>query len=212
MKSRRIARSTAALCATALAVGLALEAGGAAPAPTSAPREILGKTVERVLAVLADDALTEEQRRARIEEIAHERFDFRTMSRLVLARDWKRLSETQKEEFQREFTRFLANDYGDRIERYEQERVEILSDRAEPRGDVTVLTRIAGGEYDGALVDYRLRQSGEDWLVIDVVIEGVSLVSNFRDQFREIMSRGGPDQLLVKLREKNGPAAAELAE
>ena len=75
--------------------------------------------------------------------------------------------------------------------------------REEPRGDVTVQTRVIGGQFNGASVDYRLRKTGEEWRVIDVVIEGISMVSNFRDQFKAVVSSGGPDLLLKQLREKN---------
>ena len=52
-------------------------------------------------------------------------------------------------------------------------------------------------------VDYRLRERGGDWRVIDVKIEGISLVSNYRDQFHEVLSQGGPEKLLAQLRERN---------
>jgi phospholipid transport system substrate-binding protein len=52
-------------------------------------------------------------------------------------------------------------------------------------------------------VEYRLRSRAGTWRVIDVKIEGISLVSNYRDQFHEVLSRGGPDQLLAQLRERN---------
>ena len=67
-----------------------------------------------------------------------------------------------------------------------------------------------GGEFDGATVDYRLRSKKGPWLVIDVTIEGVSLVSNYKDQFKEVLASGGPDLLIQKLREKN--AAGETDE
>ena len=67
-----------------------------------------------------------------------------------------------------------------------------------------MLTKIVGGEFDGATVDYRLRsKDGSPWLVIDAVIEGVSLVSNYKDQFKEVLGSGGPDLLIQKLRDKN---------
>ena len=125
------------------------------------------------------------------------------MSRLVLARNWKRFSKEQQVEYVSEFKTYLSNNYGNRIERYDQEEVEILSARDEPRGDVIVQTKIAGGQFTGALVDYRLRKTAGEWRVIDVVIEGISMVSNFRDQFKAVVSSGGPELLLKKLKEKN---------
>jgi phospholipid transport system substrate-binding protein len=191
--------------AALIGAGIAGGAGRAATEP--GPREVIEQTVEAVLAVLRDSSLSQGDRRAAIEAIAYERFDFTTMSKLVLARNWKRFSAEQREDFMREFKDYLADSYGQRIDRYEQEEVEIAGEREEPRGDVTVQTRIVGGEYAGATVDYRLRGRTGRWLVIDVVVEGISLVSNYRDQFREVLSNGGPDHLLGKLREKNASSA-----
>ena len=193
-----------------LAVSLGLAAAVQA-AEYAAPeaRAAVQKTIDEVLTVLRADGLNTEQRLGRIEKIAYARFDMRTMSRLILARNWKRFSEKQQEEYVREFKRYLANNYGSRIERYEQEEVEILGERQEPRGDVTVRTRIVGGDFENATVDYRMRKRGGDWKVIDVIIEGISLVSNFRDQFKAVLARGGPEHLLEQLREKN--ASGELA-
>lgn len=193
--------------------GLALLAGAwsaaADAAETGMPRQIVEQTVERVLGVLRQELPTPE-RRARLEEIVYDRFDFRTMSRLVLARNWKKFDEGQREEFVTEYRTYLANSYGARLDRYAGEEVEVVGERQEPRGDVTVLTRVAGGEYDGALVDYRMRsKDGGPWLVIDVIVEGVSLVSNYRDQFKEVLANGGPEELLRRLKEKNAAGVAD---
>ncbi len=180
-------------------------------AESSGPRSVIRETVDAVVAVLDDAALGTDQRRARIEEIAKQRFDFVTMSRLVLGRNWKSLSGAQQEEFQREFQALLSESYGRRIDRYEQEKVEILGERAEERGDVTVQTKIVGGQANDIQVDYRLRQRDGAWRVIDVVVEGASLVSNYRSQFAEVLSKGGPETLLKRMREKKLPTDGATA-
>jgi phospholipid transport system substrate-binding protein len=167
--------------------------------------------VDQVLAVLGDPKLSHDAQRDRITEIAYERFDFPTMSKLVLARYWKRFDAAQREEFQKEFKSFLARRYGDRIDRYEQESVEITGERAEKRGDVTVATLIKSPKASAPIVvDYRMRKREGTWRVIDVKIEGISLVSNYRDQFHEVLSRGGPEKLLAQLRERNAAGATAL--
>jgi phospholipid transport system substrate-binding protein len=192
-----------ALCA-ALVILCALTAG--AVAEPEAPRALIQRTIDEVLAILRDDKKSVSQRRPELEAIARDRFDFDTMSRLVLAANWKKLTPAQQTEFVDEFTRFLANDYGGRIERYEQEQVEITGERPEARGDHTIKTKIVGGKNNGALVDYRMRQKGGSWKIIDVVIEGISLVANYRDQFREVAGSGGPAVVIEKLKEKNAAA------
>ena len=98
----------------------------------------------------------------------------------------------------------LANNYRSRFDSYSGESVDLLGDRAEPRGDVTVRTRLVGGDNDGVNIDYRLRQTDGRWLVIDIVVEGISIVSNYRDQFKAVLSGGNsPDDLLEKMRHKN---------
>jgi phospholipid transport system substrate-binding protein len=201
----------AALCVALVAfltAGAALAATATATPPDSA-KALIEKTVVQVLGVLRDQSRSAAQRRLELEKIAHSRFDFRTMARLVLARDWKRLDAAKRDEFVDQFTTYLANDYGSRIDRYQQQDVQVMGEQPKPRGDVEVRTKIVGGESNGAIVDYRMRK-GKDgtWRIIDVVIEGISLVANFRDQFREVIARGGPEALLQKLKEKNAAAAA----
>jgi phospholipid transport system substrate-binding protein len=174
-----------------------------AAAESPGPSVVVRETADAVIAVLTDESVAGDERARRIEEIAYARFDFETMSRLVVARSWRQFDPEQKAAFQKEFKRFLANNYRARIDGYKQEKVDIVSERKEPRGDVTVRTRIVGGEYDGANIDYRLRNRDRGWLVIDVVIEGISLVSNYRDQFKEVLASGGPNELVKRLAAKN---------
>jgi phospholipid transport system substrate-binding protein len=175
----------------------------AVAAQESPARTAVQETIDAVLLVLNDKALSTEQKIKKIEVIAYARFDFTTVAKLVLARNWARFSKPQQEAFIEEFKRYLAVNYGSRIERYNQQTVEITGERQEPRGDVTIHSVVKGGEFEGAVVAYRLRERDGRWLVIDVIVEGISLVSNFRDQFKEVLARGGPEELLSQLRKKN---------
>ena len=179
------------------------QAEGEADSSTAAPRVVVQDTVEQVLAVLAAPGLDQSQRRARIETLAFSVFDFETVSRLVMARNWKKLDKAQRSAFVQEFKQYLSRNYGRRLERYEEAQVEVLGTRSEPRRDVTVLTRVVGGQYDGITMNYRLRERKSSWKVIDVVIEGVSMLANFRAQFAEVVSREGVDGLLEAIRTRN---------
>ncbi len=198
----------AALCVALVAfLGAAAASAATAATPPDSAKALIEKTVVQVLDVLRDKSRSAAQRRLELEKIAHERFDFRTMARLVLARDWKRLDAAKRDEFVDHFTTYLANDYGSRIDRYQEQDVKVMGEQPKPRGDVEVRTKIVGGDNSGAIVDYRMRKGKDGWRIIDVVIEGISLVANFRDQFREVIARGGPEALLQKLKEKNAAAA-----
>ncbi len=178
-------------------------------------RMVVETTVDQVLEVLAHKEVPAATRRDQIVEIVERQFDFNTMSRLILARNYRRFTPDQRREFNKEFRLHLSRSYSTRIDRYDQEDVAIRGERVEPRGDVTVLTQVVGGQFDGVEMHYRLRAKDSVWRVIDVVIEGVSLVSSFRTQFKEVISQGGPEELIRRLRQKNaGPeeeADVELA-
>jgi len=173
------------------------------PEDRAAARQTVREAVDRALSALRDDSLSSDERLLRVEEVAWEHFDFDSMSRLALARHWKRFSPAQRESFESEFRVLLARRYGSRLERYSNERVEVLGDRVEPRGDVTVRTVVVGGNFEGVLIDYRLRRRGDTWRAIDVVIEGVSLLGSYRSQFGDLLGRETPDQLIARLHEKN---------
>ena len=206
MKSKTNRSRWARRWATAI-ITTALMAAPAIADDAAEAEAIVRKTVDQVLEVLAREGLSDDQRRQQIEEIAYQRFDFVTISRLVLSRKSKRISPEQQQEFIEQFKIQLSKNYGSRITRYEQERVEIRDHRLEKNGDVTVRTRIDGGAADGIEVDYRLRRKDRKpdghWMVIDVIVEGVSLVSSYRSQFAEVLNHSDPGEVLKQLREKN---------
>ena len=171
-------------------------------------------TAHRTLEILNSGA-SEGEKIKRLEQIAYATIDFDTVSRLVLAKNWKALDPEQRQQFRDEFKRAFTVSYGRRIGQFGQEKVIILGERQEPLGDATVQSRIVGGKAGDTKVDYRLRQKDGTWYMIDVTVEGVSIVSSYRTQFQEIIDQGGPKQLLVQLRAKNasgeGLAAPETA-
>jgi phospholipid transport system substrate-binding protein len=191
----------------ALALAALLIAAAAFAAPADDARKTMQRTVDDVLAILGDKSLSQQLKRDRIQAIAYERFDFETMSKLTLKRDWKKFDGAQQQEFVKEFRDHLSARYGENLGRYENEKVEVTSHKSETNGDVSVKTVIRGGKYDGTPVDYRLRNASE-WRVIDVVIENVSLVSSFRTQFADVLAKSGPTGVLAKLKERNAARAA----
>ena len=177
------------------------------------PREFVRETADEVLAVLQTEGIERDEKIPRIEKIAYARFDFPTISRLVLARNWRKMTPAQQEKFIAEFKKHLSVTYGKNIDGYANETIEITGDRSEPRGDWTVQTKIVrGSAADDILVDYRLRKKDGRWKVIDVVVERISLVSNFRSQLTEIVSRQGVEPMLDMLAKKNASGESILPE
>lgn len=185
-----------------LAVILAAQVAVAGLDPDSAKLAVR-EVVDQALEVLRDKSLSQAQRRQKIQDIASERFDFKRISKLVLARNWKKLSPEQRDEFLVEFEQHLSLTYGRRLARFSSETVEIGDVVEHSNGDVTVRSKIVGGQADGVTLDYRMRERDGEWFAIDLIIENVSMIANFRSQIQEIVSARGADGLIDDLRKKN---------
>jgi phospholipid transport system substrate-binding protein len=172
-------------------------------------RSFIQETADQVIVVLKKQDVPSPEKVRELEQIAYARFDFDTMSKLVLARNWSKLTPEQQREFVQEFRQHLSVTYGRNIESYRNETIEILGDREEARGDWTVKTKILRGG-DDIMVDYRLRKIDGQWKIIDVVIERVSLVANFRSQLQDVVTNQGADAMLRLLREKNASGQSIL--
>ncbi|HEY7864193.1 MAG TPA: ABC transporter substrate-binding protein [Thermoanaerobaculia bacterium] len=178
--------------------------------PAEEPMEQVRQTVDRILAIVNDPRLRDEsrrqERRRKLREAIVERFDFPEMARRSLGPDWRRLRPEQQKEFINLFSALLEDAYLDRIESYSGQKVEYIRERRD--GDYAeVETRIVdrlGREFP---VDYRLRRTNGDWKVYDVVIENVSLVANYRSQFRRVLARSSVEDLLARMKDKAFSAA-----
>lgn len=196
-----------------LAFLLAVASFAPAWAPTSAaaaetPEKFVERTSNDVLAILRDKALSHDAKITKLEAMLNERSDFETISKLVLAVHYRTFSDAQKKEFATLLERYLTTTYGNQIDNYANETVTVAGGREEARGDYTVQTKIHRSQGQDLSVEYRLRKVADNWKVIDVIGEGVSLVSNLRSQFGEILNAGGPTKLLTVLREKNASGKA----
>src|SRR5262245_1710548 len=135
-----------------------------AAAAQPSPRDVVQRTSDEVLAVLAEPGLSKADRREKVKAIVLANTDFETLCRLVLARNWRRFSPEQQREFRREFEDHLSATYGRRLDDYRGEKLAIVGDRKEANGDWTVQSRILrGGGSNDVIVDYRLRQNDGQW-------------------------------------------------
>jgi len=175
-------------------------------------KDVISGTLDSVVVVLSDDSLSDAQQLDKIADITRSRFDFTRMSKLVLGRHYKKLSDAQRSSFTAEFERHMSITYGKQLSGYTSDTEIVITDtRAEKNKDETVMTKIVGGAADGILINYRLRETDGQWRVIDVIIENVSLISNFRSQVQELFSSKGADGLIDSLKKKNDAAAAKTA-
>ncbi len=190
-------------------VGAALWLGLAwsvAPALAGGPAtEAIKGTINEVIRILNDQGMKKpgraEERRKLLEKVVSARFSYEEMAKRTLAAQWQKLDGKQRAEFVELFQRLLTNSYADKVEGYSGEQVRYLNERTE--GDYAeVRTKAESGKVEIPL-DYRMLNKGGEWQVYDVVIDGVSLVSNYRGQFAKIIRTSGYDDLVTQLREKS---------
>ena len=200
-------RNGAIVLAGVLVVGLS-----SAPAAAGVPTDQLKGAVERVLKTLDDPALKGDarlgDRRVAVRKIANEIFDFSEIAKRSMARHWQPLSEAQRTEFVGLFADLLERSYISKIETYGGEKIQYTAERADGEF-ATVSTRIVTKNGTEVPVDYRMIKRADRWLVYDVSIEGVSLVSNYRTQFNKIIQTTSYNGLVSKLRNKQDELLAE---
>ncbi|ANA40980.1 MULTISPECIES: phospholipid-binding protein MlaC [Geobacter] len=186
-------------------LALSLAVAGTALAQSS-PTETVKKTVDDVIRVVSDKELkkpqNEKRRRQEIKRAIGAVFDSTEMAQRAMARHWRDRSAAEKKEFVELFESLLENSYAGKIESYNQEKVVYLKEAID--GEYAeVRSKIVTARRDEYSLDYRLMLKGGKWVVYDIVIEGVSLVSNYRTQFNKIISNQGYAELVKKLRSKH---------
>ena len=171
------------------------------------PTDQLRSATDRVLKVLQDPALKQggsaDARRQRIRSIADEIFDWHETGKRALARHWPTRSPKEQEEFSALFADLIERSYIGRIEQYSGERIVYTGDTVDGN-QATVQTKLITKANTEIPIDYRMQKEGDRWRAYDVVIEGVSLVGNYRSQFNRIIVQSGYDVLVGKLKAKQG--------
>ncbi len=161
--------------------------------------------VEKVMALLRDSSGKGETSRAYkregILELSDQFFDFHELSRRTMGRPWKTMTKQQRDEFIGLFRSILERAYLDRLLDYSDEKVEFRGETMLTERKATVSTVIVTKTKE-VPIDYRLIRKGGDWGVYDVIVEGVSLVKNYRTQFRQILKKNTTDDLLAILKKK----------
>jgi phospholipid transport system substrate-binding protein len=171
-------------------------------------------SMDKLIDVLGDESLKgpdkKDERRTKIFSVLEERFDFRAMGMRALGANWKTLSPPQQEEFTGAFSELLKKSYILKLERYTNEKVVFKDER--PKGKYYyIYTEIISGEK-AIPINYSLYDKAGQWLVYDVVIEGVSLVKNYRTQFNQALKKEKFAGLMDKLNKQVSSLNEELKE
>jgi phospholipid transport system substrate-binding protein len=193
--------------ALVLAVAVGAVAAAAPPARAGTPLDQLRLQVDRVLKVLEDPELKQPEkakdRRLAVRKIANDIFDFSETAKRSLGRHWQARTPAEQTEFVQLFSDLLERSYLSKIELYGGEKIQYVSDAVENGDQAKVLTKIVARQGSEIPIEYRMHKKADKWLVYDVMIEGVSLVANYRTQFNKIIQTSSYDDLVKRMRAKD---------
>ncbi len=169
------------------------------------PLDDVKASTDRLLKIVTDPVLKPQskirERRAEIRKVVGERFNFAEMSRRSLATHWRQLTPQEQRDFVNLFTDLLEKSYVDKLEGFSDEKILYLGEQID--GDTAaVRTKIVTKKNVEIPIEYRLLKTGTKWEVYDVVIEGVSLISNYRTQFNKIIRTKSYPELVRMMRNK----------
>lgn len=186
--------------------------GGRVVATPAEPLAVVRQAVDEIISILQDKKLSgaakKEERRKRISVVVGGYFDFEEMSMRALARFWRERTPDERKQFTGLFRQLLERTYIDKVDNYCRELDASCTDkvvifkRQEQQGNKAVVYTVFLRNNVETPVEYKMQMESGRWQVYDVIIEGVSLVRNYRTQFESIVTREQFSGLLAKMEEK----------
>jgi len=184
-------------------VGSLLLAGPILLVEAGEPQDKVRQTVDEVLIITTNKGLQPQERRAKIRQAVLQRFGFEEMAQRSMGQHWRTLTPPQQQEFVELFTDLLERSYVSRIEGYKAGPQGVRYPKEENNGDQAIVHTEIMSERDlPVMVNYHLLHKDGNWKVYDIVIEGVSLVNNYRTQFNTIMLKDSYAGLVKQMRTK----------
>ena len=169
------------------------------------PKETVESGVNNLLKTLGDPAFkakTKDEQIATLGSQIETVFDFTELSKRTLGRDWKKMSAEQQKEFVKLFKQLLQGVYADRLLAYSDQKVIFDKEIMLKKGRAEVQSYLQTSDGKKIPLFYRLTDKSGSWKVYDVIIEGVSMVKNYRTQFKQILAKDSADKLIEILRDK----------
>ncbi len=187
-------------------LGLVLGAGVALA--QEAPDALVKRVSQDVMATIKSDPKIQAGDQARIKEVIETKllpnFDFERITALAMGRNWRQASPEQQKQLVDQFRTLLVRTYSGALSQYRDQTIDFKPLRADANAtDVNVRTEVVRQGQQPVQIDYGLAKGPNGWKVYDVIVGGVSLVTNYRDEFNEQIKNGGVDGLIASLQKKN---------
>lgn len=195
-------KSATLLTLGALSFALFMFTVNVGSALASVVTDSLKSTIDQVINVVTDPKYKgdAEARRAKLRSIINPRFDYIEMGKRSLARNWNDLTPQERKDFIDLFGKLLENSYAKKIESYRDEKINYVDEVI--KGKYAMVKTEIVRKNDVIGVDYKLINTGNDWLVYDFIVEGVSMIRNYRSQFSKIIRQDSFKGLMDRLSKK----------
>lgn len=208
LQPRQLQRISRGVCCGLFVCFFGIYAAAAAIIP---PDELLRTTSENVLTIIRNDPTLAEGDSAKLGALVEKKvlghFDFERMARLAIGKDWRAANAEQRATVTNEFRTLLVRTYSTALARFHDREVEYQPLKAPPEArEVAVHTLISQASGRPIRMDYRMFLTGQQWKVYDILVDGVSLIINYRSMFNSTVASSGVDGLIQLLRDKNAAA------
>ena len=182
----------------------------------ASPDDVVKVTADGVISHIANNRSVLEKNPGKIYEMVDQliipRFDFISMSKWVLGKHWKQASEAQRSEFITQFKALLVRTYARALLEYSGQEIKYFPSEQNPKSNIAVVkTELTSASNTQLPILYRMHQKNEEWKVVDVSVDGVSLVTTYRGSFATQIKKNGFDSLLNELSKKNARLEASTS-
>ena len=205
---RQVIRKTLILCGISVLVFSSLSFAD------DGPTAQVKSTIDRVLEILKDPTLKnpnmEKARGTQLKKVIFARFDFHEMAKRSLGVHWRKRTPQERKEFVKLYADLLELSYRRKIERYVDEKILYTKEQVDEKFGLVTTEIVSEKEDVDIPIEYKVIRRGDEWKVYDVVIDGISLVSNYRNQFNRIIRRSSYAELVKKMRIKQETEAEEI--
>jgi phospholipid transport system substrate-binding protein len=185
-------------------------------AAANSPESVVRETSDGVIKRIESQRSVLEENPGQVYDLVNElvipHFDFISMSKWVLGKNWKRANEAQRSEFIEQFRTLLVRTYARALLEYSGQEIKYFPAEQNPKSNLAVVkTELSSSNSKPFPVAYRMHQKNEEWKVVDVAVDGISLVSTYRGSFASQIKKDGFDSLIQKLTDKNAKLAKNIS-
>jgi len=175
---------------------------------TNTVKELFENTFENTIKILNDQTISKEQKHSNIIKSSEQMFDFELMAKLSMGKNWRKLNETQQNEFVKLYKKKMQSSYSTKIDNFTDSNMNVKFTKQLKPNKVVIYSSIVDNAKNSFDVDFKFykpdidKKGKNSWLVYDVIIKGVSIIKSDRAQFGAILNRGAVDNLMDKMREQ----------